>query len=722
LTSLKDVLSQNNIQFKITEKRAVKIGDVFKGFGGETSKLQNLTLEYQIEIEQLTDDLAKAEQQFEIFTQKAGDATRPLEERQQFADLANKKSIAAAKIRNDINNKELELTRRLVLERIKLATGLDETTLIDKNANTELEKSISLLDKFKQKVGDGFISGKISQEEADRFVEAIRKSIEDTTLAQQQSLQSQTEAIQNLQDLLEFELDVRIDGFDKIKTLNEQLINDDTITTERRAELLIETEKLFKSNFSLQIKAIEDFQKKRLKRLAGDDKALLKAAQDFKIDEDFILSFDDPTALKNYINQLGLAEVISLRLFEATREVNQGVKDFQINTKDLAADVTEQNFLESQLASQRVILKNLESNRKTLQSLVDADDINKAIIKNKKDTEKELKKLSDESLQNEIDDLKIKIQNVEDDSLEQVRLKVSLGEKLIQQERNLNDAIVEDKEKTNKELEKLDNEKQEAEEQAIQDRLRLIQAAAKIANQLNEKIAQDQIERIDNSIEGLEDRQAILTELAVRGVEDSVDNLAFAQKKKAELEAEAARVDAQKIRREFGLLTLETFGSRLNAGEKPKEAIAGTITDIAFLTAFINSLPSYFDGVDDTGKVNDSLDKNGGRLSILHDNERVLTKKQNSDIGSISNDKVVDLVHKGRNFEMMQQYNSKKEMMKTNEQLVEINNNIKTLTNKPVYLGSDYDAIEKAIVSKINEGNSNIKTYKKTGGAFFRKR
>ena len=52
----------------------------------------------------------------------------------------------------------------------------------------------------------------------------------------------------------------------------------------------------------------------------------------------------------------------------------------------------------------------------------------------------------------------------------------------------------------------------------------------------------------------------------------------------------------------------------------------------------------FKDGTDDTGTVRNPLDKDGGRLALLHDNEQIWSKKDRSEIGFRSRDEVKDIV------------------------------------------------------------------------------
>jgi len=65
------------------------------------------------------------------------------------------------------------------------------------------------------------------------------------------------------------------------------------------------------------------------------------------------------------------------------------------------------------------------------------------------------------------------------------------------------------------------------------------------------------------------------------------------------------------------------------------------------------TIASFYDGTEDTGTVSGALDANGGRLAVLHDNERVVTKAQNAMIGDMSNDALANLAYDYRTGNLM---------------------------------------------------------------------
>ena len=55
---------------------------------------------------------------------------------------------------------------------------------------------------------------------------------------------------------------------------------------------------------------------------------------------------------------------------------------------------------------------------------------------------------------------------------------------------------------------------------------------------------------------------------------------------------------------------------------------------------FINSLPAFEKGTEDTGKNGRGIDGRGGFHAVLHPNERVVPKSLNDKIGSLTNEEL----------------------------------------------------------------------------------
>ncbi len=120
-------------------------------------------------------------------------------------------------------------------------------------------------------------------------------------------------------------MDILIDGFDNVKTINEKIISDDSRTFEERRKMLDDLKNLSNDSFGEQIKTIEQF----------TDKA---------VDANDLLATSDAKLLNEKIRSLGLSEIIEGRLLEIIRERRTATSDLaelekQINDEQKEADL-----------------------------------------------------------------------------------------------------------------------------------------------------------------------------------------------------------------------------------------------------------------------------------------------------------------------------------------------------------------------------------------------
>ena len=98
---------------------------------------------------------------------------------------------------------------------------------------------------------------------------------------------------------------------------------------------------------------------------------------------------------------------------------------------------------------------------------------------------------------------------------------------------------------------------------------------------------------------------------------------------------------------------------------------------------FIATIPTFFEGTEDTGRHGEGIDGRGGFHAILHPNERVIPKKQNDIIGDLSNQELASLA---------QQYHAGK-MIRPGEGAMQI--------------GGPWSSQE--VINKLDEVNNTIK-------------
>lgn len=212
------------------------------------------------------------------------------------------------------------------------------------------------------------------------------------------------------------------------------------------------------------------------------------------------------------------------------------------------------------------------------------------------------------------------------------------------------------------------------------------------------------VEQLEKEIAAAEKQADTLRALAEEGNINAKESLAEQQK----IIAEKTRQKEQELRRQQQIRLAETvyttYSSKVEAGSK--NPLAETIRDTTLLQAFINSLPTYESGTEDTGKDGRGVDGKGGMLSVLHPNERVIPKDMNEKIGSMSNEQLTKIA---------QEYNVRKTLRYNQDSSLdfallinEVKDLKKEIRNKPVSnieLGQiTQSAME--IVQSSKKGNS----------------
>lgn len=120
-----------------------------------------------------------------------------------------------------------------------------------------------------------------------------------------------------VQDRLERDLDILIDGFDNQKTINEQRIRDERLTLEERRAILEETQRLSDDSFRQQIATIQEF-------------------TGVTVDANALIAESNAVLLNQRIRALGLSEIIEGRLLEIVRDRRTANQDLATSEFELA--------------------------------------------------------------------------------------------------------------------------------------------------------------------------------------------------------------------------------------------------------------------------------------------------------------------------------------------------------------------------------------------------
>lgn len=384
-----------------------------------------------------------------------------------------------------------------------------------------------------------------------------------------------------------------------------------------------------------------------------------------QLDFDELRQKSSSEEIARIIQESGISEPLAIRALEVLRERRTFLQDNAESQRDLNAAEAESRLLQNDILLQQEALNRLEEEGVDLQLV--------------------LRELSDARLQNDIENLRERIAVAEEGSEEFIRLNQELNDKLLEQDQN-------------------------ALEQRKEELMRFAEGAREafsLLSDITEERAQRRIEAIDEELAAEEERAQRLRELAAEGNEDAEQNLALNEQRQAEIELRRQQQIQRQERQELAFAAIQTYAGKVQAGDP--NPLASTISDISVLRAFINALPGFFEGSE---KVGDDLDPTisgrDGHIIRVDGSERILTGAQNQLIGKMSNNELAMLAHKENTRSRKAEYGGA--VVKEIQELKRITK------EKPVYLGSDYDKIADAVISKIRKGNTLERVHKKNGG------
>ncbi|RLI60065.1 MAG: hypothetical protein DRO67_09380, partial [Candidatus Asgardarchaeum californiense] len=237
----------------------------------------------------------------------------------------------------------------------------------------------------------------------------------------------------------------------------------------------------------------------------------------------------------------------------------------------------------------------------------------------------------------------------------------------------------------------------------------MLKVGATIINESLNKASDERIKLLDKELKASRKHSDALLNIARTRTADETDNIAFEQKKQAELEQKKLREEKKAAQREMLFAGLNTYASKIEQGQKSGQAIGSTITDLTVLSAAIKAIPTFFVGTEDTG-TGGSLDNNGGFHAILHDNERVVDKSNNKAMVGLSNSNLADAALMYKQEILVKGSGSNDSNIAILAGLDKLN---ATLENKTEYLGSDIDNFLPLITKTFKKKGSIVKETKK---------
>ena len=183
----------------------------------------------------------------------------------------------------------------------------------------------------------------------------------------------------------------------------------------------------------------------------------------------------------------------------------------------------------------------------------------------------------------------------------------------------------------------------------------ILKASIDFATELYTKAANERISKIDEEMAAAKKQSDYFKQLAAEGNISAKESLAEQNQIIAQANAKKEREEKRKQRILLATSILQAYSANLANGEPSAEALTKALTSSTIVTQFVNALPAFEDGTENTsidGK-GQNVDGKGGFHAVLHQNERVLTSDQNNKIGNYSNNEVASIMEKHRLGQLM---------------------------------------------------------------------
>jgi len=190
---------------------------------------------------------------------------------------------------------------------------------------------------------------------------------------------------------------------------------------------------------------------------------------------------------------------------------------------------------------------------------------------------------------------------------------------------------------------KLDQQETEAQKEELKKRAENQQKYIDLTTKYLEKNIDARIALLEKEIDASQKQQQILQELAANGNIQASQSLAEQEKIEVEALRRKEKLERKKAQLQSITAFLNAYTNARAEGKTLGESLTIALGDKAVLDAIIETLPTFLEGTEDTGRGG-NLDADGGFLSVLHPNERVMTKEQNAALMGMSNDEVVKIV------------------------------------------------------------------------------
>lgn len=225
------------------------------------------------------------------------------------------------------------------------------------------------------------------------------------------------------------------------------------------------------------------------------------------------------------------------------------------------------------------------------------------------------------------------IKKFDDLRIAQATKTVQKAQSLIKKQTKEDEQIILDSiKKVQKAVQDDENEQAKIRKKAIEGRKETSAQLLKDTQAIAKKVGEAIVETFKKQAEvasGLVASQAEAVETQRKRAEAGLQNtLKFEQETLAQREADKIRAQ-KKAENTAKILALINLVSAA-AASGDANAVGTALVQFALLETLVAALDGFYEGTEDTGTVRNPLDSRGGRLTITHDNERIMSAKHNA--------------------------------------------------------------------------------------------
>jgi hypothetical protein len=245
-----------------------------------------------------------------------------------------------------------------------------------------------------------------------------------------------------------------------------------------------------------------------------------------------------------------------------------------------------------------------------------------------------------------------------------------------------------------------------AEKASLEKRLKTQEEFIKATTDFFIKNSEKKIAQMDKEIAKAESQYTLLQQLAANGNINAQESLAEQQRIINDANARKDKEMKRQQRIKLAESVYSTYNSKVAGGSE--HPLMDTIKDTMLLQQFIASLPTFFDGTENTGNNGNGIDGKGGFHAVLHPNERVIPKSLNEQIGGLSNEALAKMASEYQNGKIIRsnsQIGSAFDTAILVNELKTLNETIKSKPETNISIGEITQSVME-IVKSTKQGNT----------------